>query len=124
MNEEPLCSLALGLFHHHNRGSKSLGQIARVARREPDAYASCERISLVSSFVTSLFAGHYCSIDASDASGMNLMDIRFVLGAAFMPACELLRQDVPDDEERAVPSGSHLLLLLSDNCIITGRRCG
>ncbi|CAN0530399.1 unnamed protein product, partial [Ectocarpus sp. 12 AP-2014] len=51
-------------------------QISRIARREPEAYASCERVSLVSSFVTSLLAGRYCSIDASDASGMNLMDIR------------------------------------------------
>ncbi|CAM9439927.1 unnamed protein product [Ectocarpus fasciculatus] len=51
-------------------------QISRIARREPEAYATCERVSLVSSFVTSLFVGRYCSIDASDASGMNLMDIR------------------------------------------------
>ncbi|CAN0084238.1 unnamed protein product, partial [Laminaria digitata] len=51
-------------------------QIARIARREPEAYAACERVSLVSSFLTSLLAGRYCSIDASDASGMNLMDIR------------------------------------------------
>ncbi|CAN0205913.1 unnamed protein product [Ectocarpus sp. 4 AP-2014] len=50
-------------------------QISRIARREPKAYASCERVSLVSSFVTSLLVGRYCSIDASDASGMNLMDI-------------------------------------------------
>ncbi|CBJ25521.1 similar to xylulokinase homolog [Ectocarpus siliculosus] len=51
-------------------------QISRIARREPEVYASCERVSLVSSFVTSLLVGRYCSIDASDASGMNLMDIR------------------------------------------------
>lgn len=56
----------------------ALSQIARVARREPGTYAACERVSLVSSFVTSVFAGRYCSIDASDASGMNLMDIRSV----------------------------------------------
>lgn len=54
------------------------GQIARIARREPGAYAACERVSLVSSFVTSVLAGRYCPIDASDASGMNLMDIRYV----------------------------------------------
>eukprot|EP00752_Nemacystus_decipiens_P016481 g14732.t1 len=51
-------------------------QIARIVRREPETYASCERVSLVSSFVTSILTGRYCSIDASDASGMNLMDIR------------------------------------------------
>lgn len=54
-------------------------KIARIARREPEAYARCERVSLVSSFVTSLLAGKYCPIDASDASGMNLMDIRRVM---------------------------------------------
>lgn len=28
--------------------------------------------------MTSVLAGRYCPIDASDASGMNLMDIRYV----------------------------------------------
>lgn len=58
---------------------KTERKIARIARREPETYASCERVSLVSSFVTSILAGRYCSIDASDASGMNLMDIRHAL---------------------------------------------
>lgn len=53
-------------------------KIARIARREPEKYAACDRVSLVSSFVSSILAGRYCSIDASDASGMNLMDIRYV----------------------------------------------
>ncbi|CAN0138868.1 unnamed protein product, partial [Discosporangium mesarthrocarpum] len=51
-------------------------QIARISRLEPEVYASSERVSLVSSFLTSVLAGKYCPIDASDASGMNLMDIR------------------------------------------------
>ena len=51
-------------------------QIAKVAQQQPEAYSQTERISLVSSFVASLFAGDYASIDASDGAGMNLMDIR------------------------------------------------
>lgn len=51
-------------------------QIAKVSRTKPAAYARTERICLVSSFVASVLAGDYVPIDASDGSGMNLMDIR------------------------------------------------
>ncbi|CAM9530696.1 unnamed protein product [Choristocarpus tenellus] len=51
-------------------------QIARIARLEPTVYTSCERVSLVSSFLTGVLAGCHCPVDAADASGMNLMDIR------------------------------------------------
>merc|ERR1719362_361177 len=50
-------------------------QIAKVASTAPRGLQDCERISLVSSFVATLFAGSYAGIDSSDASGMNLMDI-------------------------------------------------
>lgn len=36
-----------------------------------------QRISLVSSFAASLFLGNYAAIDNSDASGMNLLDIKY-----------------------------------------------
>lgn len=51
-------------------------QIARIAKRRPEAYAATERISLVSSFMATLLAGAYAPIDWSDGSGMNLLDIR------------------------------------------------
>lgn len=51
-------------------------QIAKLYRNQPDVYNNTERISLVSSFAASLFLGSYASIDNSDGSGMNLLDIR------------------------------------------------
>jgi xylulokinase len=51
-------------------------QIARIAKIKKDAYASTERICLVSSFMASLFACRYVPIDLSDGSGMNLLNIR------------------------------------------------
>ncbi|KAL3280306.1 hypothetical protein HHI36_017795 [Cryptolaemus montrouzieri] len=51
-------------------------QIARINTHRPDAFKNTERISLVSSFLASLFLGKIAPIDYSDASGMNLMDIK------------------------------------------------
>ncbi|XP_028130191.1 xylulose kinase isoform X1 [Diabrotica virgifera virgifera] len=51
-------------------------QICKINQTRPDAYKSSERISLVSSFVCSLFAGKIAPIDISDGSGMNLMNIK------------------------------------------------
>ncbi len=51
-------------------------QIAKIWRTRPDVYDGTERVALVSSFVASLLVGDYAPIDASDGSGMNLMDIR------------------------------------------------
>ncbi len=51
-------------------------QIAKIYKNEPDIYAATSRIALVSSFVASLLAGKVVPIDASDGSGMNVMNIR------------------------------------------------
>ncbi|KAJ6619732.1 actin-like ATPase domain-containing protein [Mycena sp. CBHHK59/15] len=50
-------------------------QIAKIRRLKPEAYEATSRISLVSSFMPSLFLGHIAPIEVSDASGMNLMDV-------------------------------------------------
>lgn len=42
---------------------------------KPDAYERSARISLVSSFIPSLFLGYVAPIEISDASGMNLMNV-------------------------------------------------
>ncbi|KAI0306053.1 hypothetical protein B0F90DRAFT_1624083 [Multifurca ochricompacta] len=50
-------------------------QIKKIQRERPDAYWATSRISLVSSFLPSLFLGFIAPIEVSDASGMNLMDV-------------------------------------------------
>ncbi|KAF5387350.1 hypothetical protein D9757_005791 [Collybiopsis confluens] len=50
-------------------------QIARIWKTNPSAYYATARVSLVSSFMPSLFLGRIAPIEISDASGMNLMDV-------------------------------------------------
>ena len=50
-------------------------QILRLRRQRPDAYARTSRISLVSSFLASLFLGRVAPIDISDVCGMNLWSV-------------------------------------------------
>ena len=51
-------------------------QVAKLAQERPEVYRATERVSLVSSFAASLFAGKVVGIDWADAGGMNLLDIR------------------------------------------------
>ncbi|KAK9703863.1 FGGY family of carbohydrate kinase [Popillia japonica] len=51
-------------------------QIAKIYQTKPELYLNTERISLISSFLCSLFLGKIAPIDVSDGSGMNLMDIK------------------------------------------------
>ncbi|KAH9072308.1 actin-like ATPase domain-containing protein [Lactarius deliciosus] len=50
-------------------------QIMKIRKDRPGDYGATSRISLVSSFLPSLFLGLIAPIEVSDASGMNLMDV-------------------------------------------------
>ncbi|KAH6915915.1 D-xylulose kinase [Coprinopsis sp. MPI-PUGE-AT-0042] len=50
-------------------------QILKIWKKRPEIYEATARISLVSSFVASVFLGKFAPIEVSDASGTNLMDI-------------------------------------------------
>ena len=47
----------------------------QLRRLFPETYNATSRISLVSSFLPSLFIGSIAPIEVSDASGMNLMNV-------------------------------------------------
>ncbi|WCJ35633.1 xylulose kinase-2 [Euphorbia peplus] len=51
-------------------------QIRKIFQTQLEAYNDTEKISLVSSFMASLFIGAYACIDHTDGAGMNLMDIK------------------------------------------------
>ncbi|KAG5926411.1 hypothetical protein E4U53_003086 [Claviceps sorghi] len=57
--------------HHRFTGL----QIMRLRQALPQMYAGTSRISLVSSFLASLFLGSIAPLDVSDVCGMNLWDI-------------------------------------------------
>lgn len=51
-------------------------QILRFRSKHQDAYDRTSRISLVSSFLASIFLGKIAPIDIADVCGMNLFDIK------------------------------------------------
>ncbi|CAH9069396.1 unnamed protein product [Cuscuta europaea] len=77
-------------------------QIRRVYETYPDIYKSTERISLVSSFMASLFIGGYASIDHTDGAGMNLMDIK--QRAWSKPALEATAPDLEEKLGKLAPA--------------------
>ncbi|KAH8247205.1 hypothetical protein KR038_000170 [Drosophila bunnanda] len=70
-------------------------QIRKIYQQRTHAYEDAQRISLVSSFLASLFLGAVAPIDFSDGSGMNLLDIR---EKNWSKAC--LNACAPDLDER------------------------
>ncbi|KAH8815802.1 hypothetical protein F5884DRAFT_773729 [Xylogone sp. PMI_703] len=57
--------------HHRFTGP----QIMRFHKKHPEVYRLTSRITLVSSFLASVFLGHIAPFDISDVCGMNLWDI-------------------------------------------------
>lgn len=70
-------------------------QIRKVYQQRTHVYEESKRISLVSSFLCSIFLGEIAPIDYADASGMNLFDITT---KKWSKAC--LNACAPDLEER------------------------
>ncbi|KAF2820065.1 xylulose kinase [Ophiobolus disseminans] len=65
-------ALATGSSAHHRFSGP---QIQRFREKHPEAYKATSRISLVSSFLASIFLGKVAPIDISDVCGANLWDI-------------------------------------------------
>lgn len=70
-SQEKLAEVTGSKAHHRFTGP----QILRFQRKYPDVYKKTSRISLVSSFIASLFLGHVAPFDISDVCGMNLWNI-------------------------------------------------
>ncbi|KAL0264651.1 hypothetical protein SLS55_000601 [Diplodia seriata] len=68
---EKLAEVTGSKAHHRFSGP----QIMRYRQKYPDHYAKTSRVSLVSSFISSVFLGKIAPIDISDVTGMNLWDI-------------------------------------------------
>ncbi|KAL4805934.1 putative D-xylulose kinase A [Aspergillus unguis] len=70
-SRERLAEVTGSKAHHRFTGP----QILRFQKKYPDVYKKTSRISLVSSFLASLFVGHVAPFDISDVCGMNLWNI-------------------------------------------------
>ncbi|OQO12697.1 putative D-xylulose kinase A [Cryoendolithus antarcticus] len=68
---ETLAKVTGSKAHHRFSGP----QIKRFRTKYPEHYENVSRISLVSSFLASVFLGKVAPIDISDVTGMNLWDI-------------------------------------------------
>lgn len=83
-------------------------QIRKVYQTKADCYEHTERISLVSSFLASIFLNDVAPIDYTDGSGMNLLDISAPSGTpTWSQVC--LNACAPDLEDKLgqpVPSNS------------------
>ncbi|KAL2824035.1 FGGY family of carbohydrate kinase [Aspergillus cavernicola] len=100
---EELARVSGSRAHHRFTGP----QILRFSRKYPDVYKKTSRISLVSSFLASLFLGHVAPFDISDVCGMNLWNIhdgaydeelvKFCAGSFGVEDLKRKLGDVPED---------------------------
>lgn len=70
-NEVELANATGSKAHHRFTGP----QILRYSRKHPEAYQKTQRITLVSSWLATVFRGKLSPFDISDVCGMNLWDI-------------------------------------------------
>ncbi|KAK8049999.1 D-xylulose kinase [Apiospora phragmitis] len=70
-SKQKLADVTGSAAHHRFTGA----QIMRMRRRRPEVYQKTARISLVSSFLASVFLGAIAPMDISDVTGMNLWDV-------------------------------------------------
>ncbi|KAH3943611.1 xylulose kinase [Parastagonospora nodorum] len=73
LGSEAKLAEATGSSAHHRFSGP---QIQRFQEKYPEAYKATSRISLVSSFLASVFLGKVAPIDISDVCGANLWDIK------------------------------------------------
>lgn len=69
---ERLAEVTGSKAHHRFSGP----QIMRFRQKYPDKYSKTSRISLVSSFLASVFLGRIAPIDIGDVCGMNLWEVK------------------------------------------------
>ncbi|KAL1517162.1 hypothetical protein ABEB36_000961 [Hypothenemus hampei] len=81
-------------------------QISKIFQTRLDAFLITERISLISSFVTSIFLGKIAPIDFGDGSGMNLLDIK--LKTWSQPLLDACAPDLKEKLQEPVPSNTDL----------------
>lgn len=107
-SEEALANATGSKAHHRFTGP----QILRFTRKHPEAYKKTKRITLVSSWLATIFRARIAPFDISDVCGMNLWDIPngrwhpklIELASGQFPVDELKQKlgDVPED------GGEHL----------------
>ena len=71
-NEIELANVTGSKAHHRFTGP----QILRMQRKHPEAYIKTTRITLVSSWLATMFLGKFAPFDISDVCGMNLWDVK------------------------------------------------